>query len=105
MNGSGNMIWAPLKADLNAGEITEHQIWLTLHEFGHSLLEGVHSLYMKGGLPTETDRQLHEYTECLHAVTPDLISPELDSLVRKAADQTNPSDVGKTMREVTDLVC
>lgn len=84
VNSSGNMLWAPLKDGLQHFVYEEvptkdnaQETWMLIHEFGHCLQEGVHSLFVKGGLSTETDEQLHELARCLHLVTPEKVSNEM----------------------------
>jgi hypothetical protein len=72
---SGNIVWAPVKDDLTRIDFTQgdakQQTWSLLHETGHSLQEGIHSVFVKGGLSTETDEKCHLLANCLLRITPD----------------------------------
>jgi hypothetical protein len=57
---------------------------MLIHEFGHSLMEGTHSLYVKGGLTTDTDEYLHTLASCLHKIAPSDITNEMTNVLAEA---------------------
>ena len=91
INYSGNIIWAPIKDGLQHFTYIEEatqpevfQAWMTIHEFGHSLAEGVHSLFVKNGIPTETDELCHVYSKSLGLISPKIVTDEMRQLLNGA---------------------
>jgi len=47
--------------------------WGICHEFGHTMNEGAHSLFVKKAISPELDKFSHHLGECLHNLTPDIV--------------------------------
>ena len=77
--------------------------WVTIHEFGHSLQEGIHSLYVKGGLPSETDEQCHIYAHSLAEIAPSDITEEMIGLLNEAKIEEEKQDLTTTGVAMCDL--
>ena len=83
------------------------ETWSLLHETGHSLQEGIHSVFVKGGLSTETDEACHLLANCLLRITPDYITPVIEDLTKKAVSlfRTNVYETGVVMSDIAMLAC
>ncbi len=80
---------------------------MTLHEFGHSLQEGIHSVYVKEGLPSGTDEKCHEYARSLALLAPGDITDEMLGLLNEAKIEEAKKDfitTGVVMGDLAELV-
>ena len=94
VNSSGNILWAPLENGLSAYDENDAvNTWMLIHEFGHALQEGTHSLYAKGGLTRDTDEYLHSLAKCLHCVAPDKVTKEMKDVLESVQVQLKEGQI------------
>lgn len=111
--GSGNIIWAPVQSELSEAvhgsePSTEFpNYWNVIHESGHALQEGVHSLFAKSAIPSGTDEECHRLAQCLLNVTPDTISDEMKNVLDHAGSDylNHPKEMGNTVLQLAKLAC
>jgi hypothetical protein len=79
---------------------------MTIHELSHSLQEGMHSIFVKGGISTETDEKCHSYARSLSSLSPEEITDEMRGLLNEAKIEVEKSSLittGVIMNDLAEL--
>jgi len=111
IRGMGMMIYGPIQGtmkDFHEAENSQQEVFMSLHEISHSLLEGVNPLVAKGAISEKTKQMLQAQAMCLNAATPDSISSDIIALFAKAYQQHNMHDakaVGMTIAVIANNLC
>jgi len=113
----GNMLYAPVKDSLESFDETDRpkkavdfEIWMACHEFGHTLNEGTHALFVAGAVDPVTDSKSHVVGTCLHSLTDKQVaaSSEIEDTFRLAVQAEKEDDirnVGYLFARIGQLAC